>query len=336
MAPLSEHQQLESAWRSLRSNGSSEGWRTIAIGKGRFRAGIRYPENEEVLLAGFSIRPPGQSDLPQARGFSVSRVWDEAVDDALVWIGIARTPAASMEMFSIMAADLLECDAATGDVSELRAYHSFVSRIRSWQQFMERPSDRKLSDAEEIGLFGELRVVQRLIQSGRPATEVLKIWKGPANGLRDFSLGTIDLEVKSTISPNGFPARIGSLEQLDDADDRTIYLLAQRFALDASGLTLPELIEEVRAELDEGDEPSFGRSLLMVGYESAFADEYTRRFIGADVRAYRMDDDFPRLGRNTVPLAIKSARYDLDLDLVGEATAELDEIYLALGGPLPL
>jgi hypothetical protein len=336
MAPLSEHQQLESAWRSLRSNDTSEGWRTIAIGKGRFRAGIRYPENEEVLLAGFSIRPPGQSDLPQARGFSVSRVGDDAAGDALVWIGIARTPAASMEMFTIMAADLLESDASIGDVSELRAYHSFVSRIRSWQQFMERPRDRKLSESEEIGLFGELKVVQRLIRSGRPASEVLRMWKGPANGLRDFSLGTVDLEVKSTISPNGFPARIASLEQLDDADDRTIYLLAQRFALDASGQSLPELIEEVRQDLGEGDELSFGRSLLMVGYEGAFADEYVRRFIDADVRAYRMDEHFPRLARSAVPLAIKSAKYDLDLDLVGDPTAELDEIYLALGGPLPL
>lgn len=336
MAPLSEHQQLESAWRSLRSNGTSEGWRTIAIGKGRFRAGIRYPENEEVLLAGFSIQPPGQSDLPQARGFSVSRVGDEAAGGALVWIGIARTPAASIEMFTIMAADLLDSDATIGDVSELSAYHSFISRIRSWQQFMERPRDRRLSEAEEIGLFGELMVVQRLIRSGRPSTEVLRIWKGPANGLRDFSLGTIDLEVKSTISPNGFPARIGSLEQLDDADDRTIYLLAQRFTLDASGLTLPELIEEVRADLEKGDELSFGRSLLMVGYESAFAQEYTRRFIEADVRAYKMDDTFPRLTRSAVPLAIKSVKYDLDLDLVGDPTAEIDEIYLALGGPLAL
>lgn len=336
MAPLSEHQQLESAWRSLRSNDTSEGWRTIAIGKGRFRAGIRYPENEEVLLAGFSIRPPGQSDLPQARGFSVSRVGDDTAGDALVWIGIARTPASSMEMFTIMAADLLESDLIIGDVSELRAYHSFVSRIRSWQQFMERPRDRKLCDSEEVGLFGELKVVQRLIRSGRPASEVLRMWKGPANGLRDFSLGTVDLEVKSTISPNGFPARIASLEQLDDADDRTIYLLAQRFALDASGLTLPELIEEVREDLGEGDELYFGRSLLMVGYEGAFAEEYVRRFIDADARAYRMDEHFPRLARSSVPLAIKSAKYDLDLDLVGDPTAELDEIYLALGGPLPL
>ena len=336
MAPLNEHQQLVSAWSSLRLNGTSDGWRTIAIGKGRFRAGIRFPENEEVLLAGFFIRPPGQSDLPQARGFSVTRVGGEAAGDAQVWIGIARTPASSMEMFTIMAADLLESDAAIAGVSELSAYYSFVSRIRSWQQFMERPRERKLSEAEETGLFGELKVVQRLIRSGRPATEVLKIWKGPANGIRDFSLGTIDLEVKSTISANGFPARIGSLEQLDDAGDRTIYLLAQRFALDASGLTLPELINEVREDLGERDELSFGRSILMVGYESAFAHEYTRRFIEREIRAYRISDDFPRLARSAVPLAIKSGKYELDLDLVGEPTAELDEIYLALGGPLPL
>lgn len=336
MAPLSEHQELESAWRSLKSDGLKQGWRTIGVGKGRFRAGIRFPESEEALLAGFSIRAPGQSDLPQARGFTVMQVGEEAAGGGQVWIGICRTPAASMEMFTIMAADLLEADADTSYGSEVRAYHSFISRIRSWQQFMERPRDRMLSDAEETGLFGELKVVQLLIRSGRPASEVLQLWKGPTNGLRDFALGAVDLEVKSTISPNGFPARISSLEQLDDADEHTIYLLAQRFALDASGQSLPELIADIQEDVGEENHLSLGRSLLRVGYEGAFADEYVRRFIPVNVRLYRVDQDFPRLTRSAVPLSIKAAKYDLDLDLIDAPTVEMDEILLALGGLLPL
>lgn len=156
MALLNEHGELLSAWRSLSRAETGDGWRAISIGSGRCRAGVRFPGNEEALLVGFNMTSPAASELPQGRGFSVARVGEAPSGGFDLWLGVARKPTASLEMFTLMAADVLAAVDTGSNEDELRAYYQFLSRIRSWQQFMERPRDRRLSDEEELGLVGEL------------------------------------------------------------------------------------------------------------------------------------------------------------------------------------
>ncbi|RUZ75078.1 PD-(D/E)XK motif protein [Mesorhizobium sp. M7A.F.Ca.US.006.01.1.1] len=334
MALLNEHEELLSAWRSLsRAAETTDGWRTIPIGIGRCRAGVRFPAGDEALLVGFSIAAPAATDLPQGRGFSVSRVGDAPSGGFDVWFGVSRKPTASLEMFTLMAADLLaSVSAAKGE--EQKAYYQFLSRIRSWQQFMERPRDRRLSEEEELGLFGELTIVGRLLDRGVPPSVVMQCWKGPANGLRDFMGEMHDVEVKATISPNGFPARISSLEQLDDVAGRSVFLAALRFSLQDAATSLPALIADIREKAGGDGRIGLERNLLLAGYDDAHADEYVRCFEPMDERIFRMGDGFPRLSRSSAPLAVRAAKYELDLDLVDIATVGLDEVFVAFGGAL--
>lgn len=336
MALLNEHEELLSAWRSLSGGEPSNGWRTISIGERRCRAGVRFPDGGEALLVGFNIAPTGASDLPQGRGFSVTRVGEASSGAYEIWLGVVRKPTASLEMFTLMAADILAVVDTGSKADEVRAYYQFLSRIRSWQQFMERPRDRRLSDEEELGLFGELTVVQRMLHAGRSPREVLDYWKGPANGLRDFMGETQDIEVKATVSPNGFPARISSLEQLDDVSGRTIFLAALRFSVQDGGCTLPALVQNVRESIGDEGRVAFERNLLLAGYEDAYEAEYVRGFVAVDERVFMIDEDFPRLSRSAAPLAVRAAKYELDLDLVDATTIEMDELFLVLGGLVPL
>ena len=336
MALRNEHEELLSAWRSMTSTDTAEGWRAIHIGSGRCRAGVRFPANEEGLLVGFNIAAPGASELPQGRGFSMARVGDAPSGGFDLWLGVVRKPAASLEMFTLMAADLLAAVNTGARSDELRAYHQLLSRVRSWQQFMERPRDRRLSDEEEVGLVGELSLLRRLLDTGTPVAAVMDYWKGPANGLRDFVTEALDIEVKATVSVNGFPARISSLEQLDDVSGRRVCLAAFRFSVQDTGQTLPEMIDAVRNEIGDQGRSAFERSLLLAGYEDAYAAEYRRGFVPVDQRVFVMAEDFPRLSRSGTPLAVRSAEYELDLDLVTAAAIELDDILPAPGGPVPL
>lgn len=332
MALLNEHEELLSAWRSLsRAAETTDGWRTIPIGVGRYRAGIRFPAGEEALLAGFSISAPTSTDLPQGRGFSVSRVGDASSGGFDIWFGVSRKPTASLEMFALMAVDLLASVSAAKS-QEQRAYYQFLSRIKSWQQFMERPRDKRLSEEEELGLFGELFMVNRFLDCGVPPSVVMECWKGPVNGLRDFMGETHDVEVKATISPNGFPAQISSLEQLDDVAGRSVLLVALRFSLQDAAPSLPSMVDTIRQKA--GDEGRIGleRNLLLAGYNDAHASEYVRGFELMNERIFRMEEAFPRLTRSTAPLAVRAAKYELDLDLVDIATVDLEEVLVAFGG----
>jgi len=332
MGRLSEIDELLWTWRSLNRAEIGEGWQVIPIGSGRCRAGVRFPGNEEVLLVGFNIGSSATSDLPQGRGFSVLRVSETKIGDFDVWLGIARKPAANIDFFAIMAADVFASVDKLSKTDEMVTYYRFLSRIRSWQKFMEQPRDRRLSDDEELGLIGELSVVQRLLRKGVSANLVMDFWKGPANGLRDFMTDALDIEVKSTIATNSFPAHISSLEQLDDGGRVEVYLAALRFSVHEVGIRLPVLVDLVRAEIGDAGRVAFERSLVLAGYQDAYAAEYTRSFVLVDERLFLVSEDFPRLSRSHIPLSIRSAEYQLDLELLDTKSLKLDDIIFTLGG----
>lgn len=338
MAHLNDDEHLRSAWRSLSAGRAPDGWRVIQIGaSGRSFAGVRFPSADEGLLVGFDVDLPGARDLPDGKGFAVEKLADPATPAFRGWIGVSRRPAASLDMFALMAADLLstaESERAGGGAGdELRLCQQFIARIRSWQRFMERPSDGRLTPDEEVGLFGELTFAGLLLDAGMTSGDVVEIWLGPQNGLRDFAGEGFAVEVKSTIAVNGFPAKIASLEQLDDADGEDISLVAMRLALHTDGCSLPSLIEELRSRVDVASAPGFERRLVLAGYSDAHAASYGRKFAVADARAFAVADAFPRLTRSSLPLAVRDAEYVIDLDLVPVAARSTADLIQSLFGP---
>lgn len=74
----------------------------------------------------------------------------------------------------------------------------------------------------------------------------LESWVGPLNAVRDFEIGTGAIEVKTTISAVGFPAKIGSLEQLDDSARQPLFLAGVRLRQGETGQNLSELVADIR------------------------------------------------------------------------------------------
>ena len=81
-----------------------------------------------------------------------------------------------------------------------------------------------LSAEREVGLFGELTVLDFLI-SGTSGSEAIAAWRGPNGDEHDFDLGCGDLEVKSTTSEKRVHW-IGSLSQLTPTPGRLLWLLS--------------------------------------------------------------------------------------------------------------
>jgi hypothetical protein len=217
------------------------------------------------------------------------------------------------------------------DATRLRL---FLARIRAWQDFMRSDTDGCLVPDAEVGLVGELELLANLLAAGVTAPAALDAWRGPLDGIQDFVFGTGAIEVKSTASPSGFVATIGSLEQLDDSLTRPVFVAAVRIPLDPSGETLPERIGRIRVVLT-GDPASlgrFGNLLLHAGFIDVAAHRYTRRFSRApSLRILNVSGTFPRITRASVPIEIRSARYEVDLDLVRAQDVALLDALRQLG-----
>jgi hypothetical protein len=321
MARQTERDELLSAWRALGgSPGGTEGWSTIPLaltGPRRLRAGRHFPGDEEALLVGFtSVHVPPAVQLPQGQGFLVSQIELGAEGNSWLWLALSRRTDGSLEMFTMMALDVIGTLNSGSATTEDRVFQVFLSRIRAWQDFMRRGTDTTLDSEAEIGLFGELVFIRSMMDAGLPPTVAIEGWFGPLNGVHDFVLGGGAVEVKTTIAATGFPATIGSLDQLDDSARQPLFLAAVRIRLDASGMSLPAIIEDTRTRL--GEDPAAHHTLniklIHAGYLDAFSEHYKRSFAQVATKVLRVEEGFPRLTRTSVPAQVMQARYELNID----------------------
>lgn len=312
--------EIATAWRALAAGSHGEdGWRSIAISGlpgGRLHAARRFPENCEALIVGFDdVLLPALAALPAASGFRVERISPGLPGD---WLGLVRQPEGGIDLFARMVTDVVAAMEANAAAPHPRQVTIFLARIRAWQQFMSK-SPGALGVEAELGLCGELVCLERLIGAGLDGHAALEGWRGPLDGLQDFELGAGAIEVKSTLSRDGFPATIMSLEQLDDAVRRPLFLFGCRFALSADGLSLPARVAALRAALEDDLAAAalFENALLHAGFVDAHAEHYTRTLAVSEGRFLLVDDAFPRLVAANVPAAIRHARYEIDLDRTG-------------------
>ena len=323
MAAPSDIEGLRAAWRALGGGGDGEGWQTIAVSVRApctLLAGRRMPGGEEAVLLGFHhVTTIPDAHLPQGHGFEVLRLpADPTGGDHLV-LALTRRTGGSPEFFGMMAEDLLALlDGCVAEPEEGILRH-FLSRIRAWQDFMDRHKEGMLSEEAEQGLFGELMTLGRMIDAGAPAGSIMNAWQGPLGGLQDFVLGTGAIEVKTTLSAGGFPVTISSLDQLDESLRQPLFVAAVRLALDPSGMTLPAMADIMREKLQGNGAAHelFEIRLIQGGLLPAASGQYARRFLHVSHAMLAVERDFPRLIRTNVHCAIRKARYEIDLDLAG-------------------
>jgi hypothetical protein len=320
---------IELAWRSLRDSSDTSGWRSIyiaTIGPCSLLAGLSFPDKNEALLASFtSSAIPVAEKLPDGQGFAVSRV--EPNGDGLTWLALTRSVHGSLELFVAMVADVACAMESESSVDEKRLLRVFLGRIRAWQEFMRRGA-QALNPESEIGLVGELTLLRSIIDAGLPMASAIESWVGPLDGVRDFEIGTGSLEVKATLSATGFPAKIGSLEQLDDSVRQPLFLAGMRLRQTDNGQSLPDLVAEMR-DVAAGDAEAMrllSERLIAAGYFDGHADRYTRRYRLAETRVVEVKDDFPRLTPGSVPLGVTKATYEIDLDKLVGPILPIDDV----------
>lgn len=309
------------AWSSLTGTDIEPGWQAISLssaGPLQVRVGRRSPDNTEAVLVGFpTARLAAADKLPEGQGFSVERADPEG--SGKLWLALTRKSAGSMELFASMACDVVGAldDAVAAGTDETKLLRVLTGRVGAWQEFM-RKGTQVLSPEAEIGLIGELTLLRAIIDAGVSSALAIESWVGPLDGIQDFELGTGALEVKSTLSAAGFPAKIGSLEQLDDSTRQPLFVAGARLRQTDSGQNLPAIVDAMRLTIkgEAEAERLLAERLLAAGYIDAHADHYPRRFEQAGTRVVEVADGFPRLTSGNVPAGIMKAMYEIDLDKV--------------------
>jgi hypothetical protein len=331
-------ESLVSAWRALDTgSGDMEGWRTIPIFTGstsQVLAGRHFPGGEEAVLFGFRIsRMPARTQLPEGNGFSVTAVGVFPGMTDFSWLALTHQPAGSIELFTMMATDIVEAFLDSRSLPQETLVMVFLGRVLAWQNFMQKGKDGVLGPEEETGLFGELVILQSMIDTGVHPTVAVGYWTGPLDALHDFSINAGAIEVKTTAASGDMTVKNTSLEQLDDTLSGPLYLAGIRLKRDESGQNLPEYAKGLQQVFRPFPDALtvFEMHLLRAGFAWSVSDRYTRQFRIQKKRLLQVNSQFPRLTRQCVPDAVQSVRYTINLDSINQPDLPLIVILTALG-----
>jgi len=175
---------------------------------------------------------------------------------------------------------------------------AFLTVVERWRELTA--VRRALSADEQLGLYGELAVLETL--TGKYGPGAIEAWTarvGDIPGRHDFRIGTIDLEVKSTRGPRRRHV-IHGLRQLEPAEGHELFLVSLQF--ESAGLggghSLPERVNRIRKALVGAEDALrlFADKLEAAGYRDCDAAYYRARYTAADApMLISVNEDCPRL-----------------------------------------
>jgi hypothetical protein len=237
------------------------------------------------------------------------------------FLDIACRKPALFDLFQVIAGEML--DGLNRDPQPPDAI--CIGVLDRWRALLAAEA----SDAPSLelleGLFGELQHLLALAHLGNRA---LRAWTGPDKATQDFRGPGCSLEVKATTRRAGWVVGISSVDQLDAPPGVDLFLSVWKLEVDdASGTSVPELIEQVRARgIDAAElyERVSRAGLPPAGLEAARAVRF--RVLGH--RVWPVTGAFPRIVASSfvggaLPVGIATLQYSLDLTALTASPAEV-------------
>ena len=165
-----------------------------------------------------------------------------------------------------------------------RIVHSGESPIEAFteelESFASLASEKSLLSIEkQIGLIGELLILEQIIRNDGPAG--IQAWVGPTGDPHDFRMRDLEFEVKTTSGTRRIH-RISNLTQLMPSPHSSLFVVSVVLgpAGKDNGFSLATKVEDLRELLKPHAEnlKVFERYLQSVGYKSKFHAHYSRAF----------------------------------------------------------
>ena len=143
--------------------------------------------------------------------------------------------------------------------------------IERWIQIWR--NREPLGREQQMGLFGELSVLEKLLVAGKD--DAVENWTGPELATHDFEFASRHIEVKTTGTSEPILA-ISSFNQLRPCNP-TLYLVMVQMEIE-SGETLPRLIANLRDLVNPNSQELFERKLELARYDDDHAIRYQTEY----------------------------------------------------------
>lgn len=222
-----------------------------------------------------------------------------------------RSPAAHEKMFAALCEELVEAMLDQGR----DPWAAAIAIMRNWQSAW-RPLRQPMSRSVQIGLAGELLVIQSL---WLPAIgpDVIHLWSGPDRERHDFVSPSLHMEVKAT-TRSRHEHEISRVDQLRAPEGRRLLLVSVQLEESAMGvMSVATLVDQIIDAIRHDPAAVDGFLTRLDGLD--WSDEMRRspdllRFHLRDAQVFEVDEEFPQLPPDfELPDGVLAIRYTISL-----------------------
>lgn len=315
---------LKEIWTELASlTNDQEGVRRLRLEPDSYKvyAGWSVPIQQPALILETEMASlPTDIEFPQSVGFSVSTVPLVPGRNGTVRIMIEAEDDRFRDLFPVLIQDIYEYIILAAN--EIDLVRRTVSRLNHWQVFLKRHQHVRLSEAGQIGLWGELWFIySRLIQHiGIEAA--INSWQGPEGRNQDFEFNRAAVEVKTTATNPHERLHISNARQLEPAGLDNLYLYHIALVIHReSGLSLPGLIANISqlVQANSTTLENFNEQLFRLGYLKSESTWYGKTgYHVLSQHAYRIEAGFPRIVLDDIPEGVGDVKFSVVLSACSE------------------
>lgn len=310
--------KIENIWQDFTENNSL---RTGVVLK-RYSADIipdcfvsmRMPEKVKSIAFRISTKSIDISSLSDLKDITSEIIPDETDrDKSLILISLADNSLSSI--FAVLCEDLFQTVSAIKRESVL--IQALQNRFIQWKELFIMAKGSGLSLEKQIGLFGELYLLKKLLLQTELLAEILSVWTGPETGIRDFEKNNCAIEVKTTHTHNHQKIRISSERQLDT--ELLQYLFLFHLSIEKRNSdehTLNTIIEEIYSIIGYNKLLGniFKRKLISVGYFDHHQPIYQNMsFLIREEDFYKIENSFPRIEEKDLMKGVGDVKYSIIL-----------------------
>ena len=214
------------------------------------------------------------------------------------------------ENFTLVVKDIAyRCE----EYSDEQVISKAINRLFTWTELL-KPSGRGIGKSQQMGLWGEMFILNEYMSRAHPIADAVNFWVGPEKKKQDFTLNHMALEVKTTMSGSTPTIKISSLEQLEKITDRLflIHIFINKGNI-PEALSLKDLFDQIMESINDDLETKthFLHAVSKI-YGKATEAEQIDKFIFLDYNLYEVDDNFPHIPSEDLPQAIRNVRYEID------------------------
>jgi hypothetical protein len=256
----------------------------------------------------------GAADLPERPRLNGIRVAVEQTAPDAARLVLTLEDQSQFDIFRALAAHLLDATAGLPRGANGDGIRLVLQRLRDWHNLLRRGLENTLSQAEVLGLTGELLFLRDEILPRATPDAALPAWRSLRDE-QDFAFGGWLIEVKTQMSTADQRVRISSAQQLDTTSGR-ILLCHQTVApcgADAEGaVTLNSIVAEIYGLIGSSGDAVQAFEAVLSGWPYLNRPEYDRPVVlPTQRRLFEVREGFPRIVPSMIPGGLEKISYEI-------------------------